>query len=322
MSEPLIKVENLQVFFDTPAGVSRAVDGVSYEARAGKTLGIVGESGCGKTISALSILRLIQPPGRIAGGRVLFGGKDLLTLPEERLRRIRGNRIAMIFQEPMSALNPVFTIGDQVSEPLRVHRGISRREARVQAAELLKKVGIPAPEQRAAEYPHQLSGGMRQRAMIAMALACGPELLIADEPTTALDVTIQQQILDLMLEMKQQYNASIILITHNLGVVAETCQDVVVMYAGTVAEEAEVKRLFAAPAHPYTQGLIESLPVRHGFNEKGRLKEIPGAVPDPLHKPPGCAFHPRCPKVMEICREKTPELKTVDGGTRVACWLY
>jgi len=322
MAEALIELEDLRVYFDTPGGVAKAVDGVSYSVKPGETLGVVGESGCGKTVAAMSILRLIQPPGRIAGGRVMFEGRDLLSLSEDEMRKVRGEKIAMIFQEPMTALNPVFTIGNQISEMVRLHRGASRKEAWEKSVEMLARVGIPSPERRVGEYPHQLSGGMRQRAMIAMALACDPMLLIADEPTTALDVTIQQQILDLMLDMKQQYSASVILITHDLGVVAQTCQDVVVMYAGKVVELAEVKTLFANPAHPYTQGLLESLPARHEGEKKRRLTEIKGTVPSLLDMPKGCAFHPRCPKVMDICREKTPELSPVNGGTVTACWLY
>jgi len=322
MTEPLIELDDLKVYFDTPGGVAKAVDGLSYSVDPGKTLGVVGESGCGKTVSALSVLRLAPKPGRIAGGRVLFDGVDLFQLSEEGMRKIRGDKISMIFQEPMTALNPVFTIGNQISEALRLHRGMSRREAWDKSIEMLGKVGIPSPERRVGEYPHQLSGGMRQRAMIAMALACDPRLLIADEPTTALDVTIQQQILDLMMDMKEQYDASIIIITHDLGVVAQTVDDVVVMYAGKMVEKAPVRTLFANPAHPYTQGLLESIPVKRDFSEKGRLKEIKGSVPNLLALPTGCAFHPRCPKVMDVCREKSPGLTRLDSGSTASCWLY
>ena len=316
----LLDVRNLKVEFNTPAGVARAVDGVSFAVERGQTLGIVGESGCGKTVTSLSILKLIQPPGKVAGGEVLFEDRDLLKLSDEELRKVRGDKIAMIFQEPMTALNPVFTIGNQISEAYMIHREVSKKEAHARAIEVLEKVGIPAPEKRVNEYPHQLSGGMRQRAMIAMAISCDPDILIADEPTTALDVTIQAQILDLMNEMKQSRNSSMILITHDLGVVAQTCDDVVVMYAGKVVEEAPVKALFDNPAHPYTQGLLDSIPSRQP--NEGRLKEIPGAVPSLLDMPHGCAFHPRCDKVMDVCKEKIPELLEVRAGAKTACWLY
>ncbi len=317
----LLELDDLKVYFDTERGVARAVDGVSYSIGRGKTLGVVGESGCGKTVSALSILRLVQTPGRIAGGRVVFEGADLLTLAEEEMRKIRGNRISMIFQEPMTSLNPVFTIGNQISETVRIHRGATRGEAWEHSIEMLAKVGIPSPERRVSDYPHQLSGGMRQRAMIAMALSCDPTLLIADEPTTALDVTIQAQILDLMMEMKGQYNASIIMITHDLGVVAQTCDDVVVMYAGRVVESAPVTTLFANPSHPYTRGLIGSIPSFSGARKK-RLNEIKGMVPSLTNLPKGCSFNPRCPDVMDVCREKEPQLKRLQNGSCAACWLH
>lgn len=319
----LLKLEDLKVFFHTNVGVAKAVDGVSYSIDSGRTLGVVGESGCGKTVSALSILRLTPKPGRIAGGKIIFEGDDLLGLSENEMRKIRGNRIAMIFQEPMTSLNPVFTIGNQISEGVRLHRGADRKEAWERSIEMLKKVGIPSPEKRISDYPHQLSGGMRQRAMIAMALSCDPTLLIADEPTTALDVTIQSQILDLMREMREQYSASIILITHDLAVVAQACDDVVVMYAGKVVESAPVKTLFSDPLHPYTRGLLESIPFRHGKGEgKKRLKEIKGVVPALTSLPAGCPFNPRCPDVMDVCRIDKPELKIVKSGSRAACWLY
>jgi len=318
----LLELDDLRVYFDTERGVAKAVDGVSYSIDKGKTLGVVGESGCGKTVSALSILRLIQAPGRIAGGRIVFEGVDLMTLAEEEMRKIRGNRISMIFQEPMTSLNPVFTIGNQVSEAVRIHRKTTRKEAWERSIEMLAKVGIPSPERRVADYPHQLSGGMRQRAMIAMALSCDPTLLIADEPTTALDVTIQAQILDLMIEMKDQYNASIIMITHDLGVVAQTCDDVVVMYAGRVVESAPVTTLFSSPGHPYTRGLIGSIPSFSGVTRKKRLDEIKGMVPSLTKLPRGCSFNPRCPDVMSVCREKEPQLKRLQNGACAACWLH
>ncbi|VAX21786.1 Oligopeptide transport ATP-binding protein OppD (TC 3.A.1.5.1) [hydrothermal vent metagenome] len=319
----LLELEDLKVFFDTSSGIARAVDGVSYSIDSGRTLGVVGESGCGKTVSALSILRLTPKPGRIAGGKIIFEGDDLLGLSENEMRKIRGNRIAMIFQEPMTSLNPVFTIGNQISEGVRLHRGADRKEAWERSIEMLKKVGIPSPEKRVSDYPHQLSGGMRQRAMIAMALSCDPTLLIADEPTTALDVTIQSQILDLMTEMREQYSASIILITHDLSVVAQTCDDVVVMYAGKVVESAPVKTLFSDPSHPYTRGLLESIPSRHVKGEgKKRLKEIKGVVPALTDLPAGCPFNPRCPDVMDVCRIDKPELKAIKSGASAACWLY
>ncbi len=317
----LLELDNVKVYFDTSNGVAKAVDGVSYTVEPASTVGIVGESGCGKTVSALSILRLVPDPGRIAGGRIMFEGRNLLDNTEDQMRAIRGNDISMIFQEPMTALNPVFTIGDQIAEAVRLHRGASKKEAWDRAIEMLTKVGVPAPERRVSDYPHQLSGGMRQRAMIAMAMSCDPKLLIADEPTTALDVTIQLQILDLMIEMKEKFGTAIIFITHDLGVVAQTCDEVVVMYAGKVAEEAPVDALFNNPAHPYTQGLLASIPSSHS-GERSRINEIEGLVPSVLNLPKGCYFHPRCPKVMDVCRERTPELKTVSSGARAACFLY
>jgi len=317
----LIEIKDLKVQFDTPYGTARAVDGVSYSVQSGKTLGVVGESGCGKTISALSILRLVPPPGKIVGGQIIFEGRDLLSIPENELRAVRGAKIAMIFQEPMTALNPVFTIGYQIAETVALHRNASKKESWDRAVEMLTKVGIPSPEKRVHEYPHQLSGGMRQRAMIAMALSCDPKLLIADEPTTALDVTIQAQILELMVEIKSQTGASVILITHDLGVVAQTCDDVVVMYAGKVVESAPVRDIFAHPGHPYTQGLLESVASRRrGRGE--RLMEIKGTVPSLTDLPKGCPFAPRCPKVMDICRESEPALLPTKTGSHAACWLH
>ncbi len=321
MAEPLLAIEKLVTEFRTEHGVVRAVDGVSFEIPRGKTLGVVGESGCGKSVTALSIMRLVQdPPGRIAGGKVLYDGKDLLALPEREMRAIRGNKVSMIFQEPMTSLNPVFTTGDQVAEAIRLHQKKSRREALERAIDLYKLVGIPEPEARVRAYPHQLSGGMRQRVMIAMALACKPDLLIADEPTTALDVTIQAQILDLLARLQRELGMSILLITHDLGVVAETCEEVVVMYAGKVVERAHVRDLFAQPRHHYTAGLLRSVP---SFDEqgtdtthKGRLQEIPGMVP-PLHAlPKGCRFQDRCPAVQQLCRDVEPELVPLSGGAR------
>ncbi|MDH5637018.1 MAG: ABC transporter ATP-binding protein [Nitrospinota bacterium] len=318
----LLELDNLRVHFRTSEGLAPAVDGVSYSVGHGSMVGLVGESGCGKTVTSLAILKLIQKPGHIAGGKMLFEGEDLVPMPEPAMRRIRGNRIAMIFQEPMTALNPVFTIGNQIEEAITLHMDVGRKEARDRAVETLVKVGIPSPEKRIDDYPHQLSGGMRQRAMIAMALSCDPELLIADEPTTALDVTIQAQILDLMIQMKESYGASVLLITHNLGVVAQTCQKVVVMYAGKVVESADVKTLFANPAHPYTEGLLNSLPSPKNAGSKMKLTEIKGQVPSLHALPKGCYYHPRCPKVMDICKQQEPELKSIGPDQQAACWLH
>ncbi len=316
----ILSVKNLVVTFDTPAGKAAAVDGISFDIEEQETLAIVGESGCGKTVTSLAMLRLIKPPGKIAEGSINFDGQEIVTLPEKELRKIRGKDIAMIFQEPMTALNPVFTIGNQIMEAITIHENISRKEARSRAVDLLAKVHIPSPEQRIDEYPHQLSGGMRQRAMIAMAISCGPKLIIADEPTTALDVTIQSQVLDLLMEMKEAAGASVMLITHDLGVVAQTCQRVAVMYAGKIVETAEVENIFYHPAHPYTKGLLGSIPSRH---KKGdRLTEIKGMVPTLLQMPEGCRFHPRCPDCFERCRIEEPVLKKLDNGTSVACHLY
>ena len=322
-SEPLLSVENLQTHFLTFEGVAKAVDNVTFHLDEGETLGLVGESGCGKSVTALTILRLIkEPPGRIAGGRAVFKGQDLLTLSPLKMRQIRGNRISMIFQEPMTSLNPVYTVGDQIAEMFVYHRHMGRKEGWEQAVEMLRKVQIPSPKKRAHEYPHQLSGGMRQRAMIAMALACDPEVLIADEPSTALDVTIQAQILDLMIQLKQDSGAAILMITHDLGVIAETAQRVVVMYAGKVVEEAPTVQLFEEPLHPYTQGLLRSLPrighrAKHG---RERLAEIQGVVPSLYELPEGCTFHPRCGEATEVCRGQVPELQDLSQGRRVSCW--
>jgi peptide/nickel transport system ATP-binding protein len=318
----LLEVENLQTHFGTPDGVVRAVEGLSFSIDAGETLAIVGESGCGKSVTSMSILRLIQePPGRTRGA-IRFEGRDLLTLSDAQMRALRGDDISMIFQEPMTSLNPVLTVGRQIGETLRLHQGLSKRDAEARSVEALELVGIPAPKRRVHEYPHQLSGGMRQRVMIAMALACNPKLLIADEPTTALDVTIQAQILDLMRDLKTRLGSAIMLITHDLGVVAEMAQRVVVMYAGRKVEEATVGAIFAAPLHPYTRGLLGAVPrlgssLAHGAREK--LAEIPGLVPS-LRKPiVGCAFAGRCPLVTELCRNVAPAVETKAPGHLVAC---
>ncbi len=319
---PLLEVTALQTHFATPDGVVRAVEGLSFTVAAGETLAIVGESGCGKSVTSMSILRLIPiPPGRIAGS-IRFQGQELLDLPEAGMRRIRGNEIAMIFQEPMTSLNPVLTIGRQITETLRLHQGLSAQAAAARAAETLSLVGIPAPERRAREYPHQLSGGMRQRVMIAMALACNPKLLIADEPTTALDVTIQAQILDLMRGLKQRIGSAIMLITHDLGVVAETAERVVVMYAGRKVEEAPVAALFARPAHPYTVGLLGAVPklvAEAGGTARTRLAEIPGLVPSLRARIAGCAFAPRCARADDRCRTEAPALRPLASGHEAAC---
>jgi peptide/nickel transport system ATP-binding protein len=316
MAQPLLEIRDLVTEFRTERGTVRAVDGVSLEIAPRGTLGVVGESGSGKSVTALSIMRLVaSPPGRIASGSIRYAGKDLVTLPAAEMRAIRGNRIAMIFQEPMTSLNPVFTVGDQVGEAVRLHQHTSRREARQVAIEMLRKVGIPSPEERVDAFPHQLSGGMRQRVMIAMALACKPDLLIADEPTTALDVTIQAQILDLLKQLQRELGMSILLITHDLGVVAETCDEVIVMYAGRVVERAATEALFAAPRHPYTAGLLRSVP---GGETGERLQEIPGMVPSLAELPPGCKFADRCPRVAERCRAEEPALVEL-GASRVRC---
>ena len=322
--QPLLAVEDLRTWFYTRDGIVRAVDGVSCAVYPGETLAVVGESGCGKSVTSLSILRLIaSPPGKIVSGRLLFEGRDLLALSEEAMRAIRGNEISMIFQEPMTSLNPVFTVGRQIAEALELHQRMDRRRATARATEMLQLVKIPEPERRVRQYPHELSGGMRQRVMIAMALSCNPKLLIADEPTTALDVTIQAQILDLMRELKAETGAAIILITHDLGVVAEMAQRVVVMYAGRKVEEAPVEALFARPLHPYTKGLLGSIPrlaeAAEG-DERKRLVEIPGMVPSLKEAVPGCLFAPRCPHATARCAAEYPPLEDRGAGHWVACW--
>jgi len=315
----LLEIRGLRVSFATDAGPVPAVRGVDLAIAQGETLALVGESGCGKSVTALSILRLVAtPPGRYDAGEVRFAGEDLLTVSEERLREVRGNDVAMIFQEPMTSLNPVFPVGDQVAETIALHQRVGAAEARARAIEALRRVGIPAPEQRVDEYPHQLSGGLRQRVMIAMALACSPRLLIADEPTTALDVTIQAQILELVAKLQAELGMAVLLITHDLGVVAETAHRVAVMYAGRVVEEAGVLELFERPRHPYTAGLLRSRPRLDAG--RGRLVPIEGSVPDALHVPPGCPFHPRCPYAIERCPKEDPPLFD-EAGHRHACWV-
>jgi peptide/nickel transport system ATP-binding protein len=325
MAERLLEVKGLKTHFFTDEGVVRAVDGVDFYIDKGETLGIVGESGCGKSVTALSIMRLIpQPPGRITEGQILYDGKNLLDLSPAQMRKIRGKEISMIFQEPMTSLNPVFTVGEQIAEALRLHEGLGRRDAMDKTVEMLKLVHIPNADRRVKEYPHQLSGGMRQRVMIAMALSCNPKLLIADEPTTALDVTIQAQILELLNELKSKLGMAIMLITHDMGVIAETAQRVVVMYAAKVAEEAPVGELFKEPLHPYTQGLLRSIPrIDLAATQKTKLETIPGTVPT-LRGPekPGCRFAPRCTFAKPMHFENTPELKEVRPGHKVACFLY
>ena len=323
-TEKILEVKNLETTFTTERGKVKAVDGVSFDLLAGKTLGIVGESGCGKSVTSLSIMRLIpNPPGKITGGEILYKGKDLLKLDLEEMRKIRGNEISMIFQEPMTSLNPVFTIGNQLIEAIRLHQDLSKGEAINQAIEMLKLVGIPAPEKRVKDYPHQLSGGMRQRVMIAMALSCNPKILIADEPTTALDVTIQAQILDLLRDLQQKTGLALMLITHDLGVVAEMAHEVVVMYAGKVVERAPVMDIFKSPKHPYTQGLLNSIPILGrdptGKIKKSRLEPIPGIVPSLLELPQGCRFQERCKFASLECQGTEPELRTLAGGREVRC---
>jgi peptide/nickel transport system ATP-binding protein len=324
----VLEVKNLKTYFDTEDGVVRAVDGVTFAIDPERTLGVVGESGCGKSVTARAIMGLVKsPPGRIEGGEILFQREgriiDLAKLnPKgEEMRRIRGNEIAMIFQEPMTSLNPVYTIGNQIMEAIILHQRVSKRQAKKRATEVLASVGIPSPEQRIDEYPHQLSGGMRQRAMIAMALSCRPSLLIADEPTTALDVTIQAQVLDLMNDLRREFKAAIMFITHDLGVIAHMADDVIIMYLGRIVESAPVDVMFDDPKHPYTMGLLNSIP-SFSVSRKKRLVPIEGVVPDAIGAPRGCGFEPRCPRAKEICRRQIPELEALAPGHLAACWLY
>jgi oligopeptide/dipeptide ABC transporter ATP-binding protein len=323
-NKPLLEVKNLKTYFYTEDGVVRAVDGVNFEVYPGEVLGIVGESGCGKSVTSLSIMRLISKPGRVDEGEILLDGEDLLRISEDEMIKVRGNRISMIFQQPQTALNPVFKVGDQLAEVLNVHQDLGKEAGWKRAVQLLKMVGVPDPERRAEAYPHELSGGMAQRVMIAMALACVPELLIADEPTTALDVTIQAQILDLMRDLRREMGTSVILITHDLGVVAEMAERVAVMYAGEIVEQTDVNSLFDQPLHPYTQGLIGSIPVLGEIKE--RLDVIPGSVPNLINLPVGCRFAPRCQARfkygLNICTEVKPDLTEVKQGHLVRCWLY
>lgn len=324
-SEKILEVKNLHTTFKVEGGKFNAVDGINFNIYKGKTLGIVGESGCGKSVTSLSIMRLIpNPPGDISGGEILYKGKDLLKLPISDMRKIRGNEISIIFQEPMTSLNPVFTVGDQIREAVQLHQKVSRKEANDRAIEMLKLVGIPSPDKRVKDYPHQLSGGMRQRVMIAMALSCNPNILIADEPTTALDVTIQAQILDLMKKLRETLGMSMMLITHDLGVVAETADEVIVMYAGKIVEQGLVKEIFSNPKHPYTRGLLQSIPsfdknlVSLG-KKKARLDTISGIVPSLLELPRGCRFQTRCPFVTEECKQREPTLRSINESHDIAC---
>ncbi|HEY2960787.1 MAG TPA: ABC transporter ATP-binding protein [Pyrinomonadaceae bacterium] len=320
----LLEVKDLQTHFPTRAGLVRAVDGVSFYLDRGELLGLVGESGCGKSMTALSVMRLIAPPGRIVGGEILFDGKDLLKLSDAEMREMRGDDIAMIFQDPMTSLNPVYTVGEQIAEALRLHRKMSRKEARQATIEAMREVAIPDPARRINDYPHQLSGGMRQRVMIAMALACNPKLLIADEPTTALDVTIQAQMLELLDKLRKQRDLAVLLITHDLGVVAEVADRVAVMYTGRIVEESPVDELFARPKHPYTEGLLRSVPklTSEHVAKRERLETIEGVVPRPTDLPPGCHFAPRCPHRMPRCIEGRIPLYQLEAGVQVRCVLY
>ena len=319
--ETLIEIQDLKTYFHTQKGTVTAVDGISFEVKSGETVGVVGESGCGKSVTALSVLRLIEtPPGEIAGGSIQFLGNDLVKASEADMKKIRGKEISMIFQEPMTSLNPVFTIGDQISEAIIEHNKVSKKEATDQTIEMLRQVEIPLPENRINEYPHQLSGGMQQRVMIAMALSCEPKLLIADEPTTALDVTVQARILELMENLKEKLNTSVLMITHDLGVVAEICERVAVMYAGRIVEYTDVETLFLKPRHPYTWGLINSVPKID--KETKRLNTISGVVPSPLHFPAGCKFNTRCSFADENCFNSEPDLKEIEPGHKVRCWYF
>ncbi|OGW62893.1 MAG: peptide ABC transporter ATP-binding protein [Nitrospirae bacterium RIFCSPHIGHO2_01_FULL_66_17] len=321
MPDPLLSIADLTVEFPTDHGPARAVDRVSLAVTRGEVLGVVGESGCGKSMTALSVLRLVPPPGRITSGEIRFVGQDLLSLPLRALQALRGRKIAMIFQEPMTALNPVLTVGEQIAEMLRLHLRVSRSEAKTRAIELLRLVRIPSPEKRWSEYPHQLSGGMRQRVMIAMAVSCDPDLVFADEPTTALDVTVQAQILDLLADLRERLGMAMVLISHNLGVIAQVAHHVAVMYAGRIVEHTTTTRLFSDPQHPYTRGLLGSLPSLDGRGRRGRLIAIPGTVPSlgvSLH---GCAFAPRCPLAIDVCRREDPPLETKRPGHLARCWV-
>ncbi|MEJ5315041.1 MAG: ABC transporter ATP-binding protein [Anaerolinea sp.] len=323
-NKPLLEVKNLKTYFFTEDGVVKAVDGVDFHVNQGEVLGLVGESGCGKSVTSLSIMRLLGVPGKVVDGEIYFAGQDLLKLPESEMVKMRGNRMSMIFQQPQSSLNPVFTVGDQVAEVLMIHQNLGKEAAWNRAVELLAMVGIPDPARKAKAFPHEMSGGQAQRVMIAMALALAPELLIADEPTTALDVTIQAQILDLIQEMREKLGTSVILITHDLGIIAEMAHRVAVMYAGRIVEEASVKELFENPLHPYTKGLIASIPILGKVTD--RLEVIPGSVPNLINLPPGCRFAPRCrlreQYGLEICTHDEPELVEVKPGHKVRCWLY
>ncbi|MEH0020338.1 MAG: ABC transporter ATP-binding protein [Desulfobacter sp.] len=324
-SQALLSIQDLNTWFFSRKGTAKAVNGVSFDLEAGKILGVVGESGCGKSVTAQSVMRLVpDPPGKIMGGKILFHGQDLVSMPMEEMRHIRGNRIAMIFQEPMTSLNPVYTIGDQIAEMFTLHKGYGKKQAMDAAADMLKKVQIPSPHKRLHDYPHQLSGGMRQRAMIAMALSCDPEILIADEPTTALDVTVQAQILDLMLALKEDAGTAVQMITHDLGVIAEMADQVVVMYAGQVVESAATGELFKSPLHPYTRGLMQSVPVlgRRTRGKAGELNEIKGMIPSLLNLPVGCKFANRCPHVHAPCEQSEPILEDAAPGHAVRCWLH
>jgi peptide/nickel transport system ATP-binding protein len=319
-NEPLLTIDDLRTYFFTSDGIAKAVDGVSYEIMQGETLGLVGESGCGKSVTALSILQLVDDPGRIVSGTITLRDKNLLKLSKRAMRNIRGAEISMIFQEPMTSLNPVFTVGDQIIEAVRLHQKKNYVEAREAAIDMLRRVGIPSPERRIDDYPHQMSGGQKQRVMIAMALVCRPSLLIADEPTTALDVTIQAEILDLLTDLQKEFGMSILMITHNLGIVADMAKRVIVMYAGKIVEVAKTEDLFDHPAHPYTQCLFKSIP-KLDNRDLDRLETIEGSVPNPKHWPSGCRFHPRCPRAIDRCRAEEPPLEEKAPGHIAACWV-
>jgi len=320
MNKTLLEVRDLKTYFYTEEGVVKAVDGVTFDIKEGEIFCLVGETGCGKSVTSLSIMRLVPKPGKIVGGEIFFKGKNLLELSEDEMRKIRGKEISMIFQNPMTSLNPVYTVGFQIAEPIMIHQKLKKRETWKKAIEMIAAVKIPDPEARAKSYPHQLSGGMRQRAMIAMMLSCNPSFLIADEPTTALDVTIQAQILELIKELREKFNTSILMITHDLGVVAEIADRVGVMYAGGIIELADVESIFENPKHPYTQGLLRTIPTKG--KKKSELEIIPGNVPNLVNPPPGCRFHPRCKYAMEICKKEKPKMIEIEKGHFVACHLY